>query len=357
LIQKWSRFISDSDGETLIPVETDLLHMTADTLFKVALGRDFDFLNSPDSTVVYDMRKIVSKGFARASSPIWYWRIPLIGQYLDGLGFSIDRIHKLLHSIVASTQDGMYDKGSLFLNKIDALMKAENSYLQQDRLVGNILTLFIGGTDTTGKTLAITLYLLAKDRALQKHLQSEVDGLDLEQCTLEDLFDKAPRLKSFLHEVHRVFCSPQLFLYTTKDIDFCGAKLPKGSNVIIFHRYMLKNADKAQVSDIPRGPDQVSTTVFYPERYLVQQQPELDGSWTCPSPKPGSLSFAGFGLGIRSCPGRTYSEALSYCVLIAILQNMNLKPADGSVEPNYVLRTIMMPHFEICLKLTKRNNK
>jgi len=196
LIQKWSSSISVP--ETLIPVETDLLHMTADTIFKVALGRDFDFLNTPDSPVAYDIGMLTSGTFARASSPIWYWRIPLIGQYLDGLGFSIDRTLKLIHSIVPSAHEGVEDKGSLFLDKIYDLMKAQTSYLQHDRLVGNILTLFIAGTDTMGKTLTDALYLLAKDPALQKQLQSEVDGLDLEQCTMDDLFEKVPRLKSFL---------------------------------------------------------------------------------------------------------------------------------------------------------------
>jgi len=165
LIQKWSSSISDTETETSIPVQNDLMHMTAETISRVALGRDMDLLNTPDSTIAYDIEKLFTRGFGRASSPIWYWRIPLIGQYLDVLGFSIDRTHKLLHSIVASAQDAGEDKGSLFLNKIYSLMKAETSYLQQDRLVGNILTLFIAGTDTTGKTLTNTLYLLAKDPA------------------------------------------------------------------------------------------------------------------------------------------------------------------------------------------------
>jgi len=143
-------------------------------------------------------------------------------------------------------------------------------------------------------------------------------------------------------------------LTTTKDIGFCGAKLPKRSNVILFNKYMVMNADKARVKDVPLGPGKVSTTVFYPERYLVQEQP--NGPWTCPSPKPGTLAFPGFGFGARTCPGRTYSESLTYTLLIGILQNFNVELAPGTTtDARYVFRTIMMPDFEIYLKVTKRN--
>jgi len=122
---------------------------------------------------------------------------PLIEQYLDGLGFSVDRIHKLLYSIVKSADKGGEDKGSLFLNQIYALMKVDLLYIKLDHLIGNIITLFIASTNAMGKTQANCLYLLEKDKALKKQLQAEADGLDLEQCTLDDLYLKMPHLNPF----------------------------------------------------------------------------------------------------------------------------------------------------------------
>jgi cytochrome P450 len=67
-----------------------------------------------------------------------------------------------------------------------------------------IVTLFLAGTDTTYKTLAFALYLLARDKELHNELRTEAIGVDLKATTLQDLCERLPRLKSFLHDPSHV---------------------------------------------------------------------------------------------------------------------------------------------------------
>ena len=96
VVEKWS---ACCEQETLI-VDNDLAHFSADTIAKVTMNRDFDFLNQPDSQLFKDVQNTVNGSFRRALSPVWYWRIPVIGQHLDGIGTSALRVHKLLTEIV-----------------------------------------------------------------------------------------------------------------------------------------------------------------------------------------------------------------------------------------------------------------
>jgi cytochrome P450 len=360
IVLKWTTEIDNNEGDdsplVLVP-EKDVMNMSADAVAKVVMDRDFDFLNDPDSRTSRDIHETVVGGFRRALSPVWYWRIPVIGQYLDGLGFSVRRVGQMLDTVVKEQEEKQTavsdttTSKSFFVKKLYDLMKREQSYIDRDRVSGNLVTLFLAGVDTTSKTMTTALYVLAKDPQLQKELQREVDGFDLTDATLHDLYEKVPRVKAFFHEMHRFYGNAVLFLKVNKDIDFCGGTLRKGEDILLFSRY-LTTSDKSQVTGIPHGPNGEPPSVFCSARYLVQDE---GGKTTTATPKPGSLAIATFGSGVRACPGRTYSEALSYCVLIRVLQTFDLAlPPDFPENPKLLNQNVMVLDCPVQLKLTKR---
>lgn len=181
-------------------------------------------------------------------------------------------------------------------------------------MVGNVAGLFYAGTDTTSKAVTTALYLLARDKELQQELQHEADTVDLEAITLQDFYTKLPRLKSFLHEVHRHYGVPVLGLYVTQQIPFCGSFLSPGTDIIVLGRRIALSSQ-----DVPLGPHSSRPQMFDPRRYIVSG---VDGiQAVSPSVKQGG--FLAFGHGVRSCPGRIYSEALSYTVLVSLLQHFS----------------------------------
>ncbi|CAB9512592.1 synthase [Seminavis robusta] len=333
LIQKWEVDAKESpDG--VISIKQDLGHAPADTVGKVFVGRDFDFLHNPES----DMGGLVNQGFKalsrRVLAPIKFWKIPFIGQDLDGFG-------KYFRSGMATLSQVIKDyeqeraanpkaNSKTFIAKLYDVMEQEKSKLDHERIVGNIVTAFAAGTDTTSLTLLSTLHFLAENKELQAELREHIRDFDLETATLDDYYTKVPVLKSFLHEIHRYYCTPIMGLQPAKDIPFCGTTLPKGSRVLIFLRHIMLQ-QKSPAEGVPTGPDNAPPQVFSYRRYLVPADENTTTSkeqkWQCIGPLTKGFSFLPFGHGVRTCPGRLYSEILSYAILIKLLQTFEFELA------------------------------
>jgi cytochrome P450 len=205
LVDKWTALM---EQDCRVNIGRDLSNMSADSIAKVTLDKDFDFLNS-ESQTGHDINKVMGGFAARGMAPFCYWNIPLVGQFLDGLGWSIRRTTAIVDKIVAQyVEQGGDDTKRTFLQKVYSIMQSNKSTISQERLVGNVIGLFMAGTDTTSKTLTTCFYLLARDEELQATLRREADSINLETATLQDFYTKLPRIKSFLHEVHRLYGVP-----------------------------------------------------------------------------------------------------------------------------------------------------
>lgn len=252
---------------------------------------------------------------------------------------------------------------STFLSKLLRLMRSERIPLERDRMAGNVLTLFLAGTDTTSKTLNHALYILAKDASLQQALRKEafdVGDSFLESATLNDLYTQLPRIKSFLHEMHRHYGNPVFTMTTHVDVPFCGDTLPAGTHLICMAQYIACNKI-CPSSSVPLGPNGEAPHVFCAERYLVQQKNSKNGDTKLESINPVARGggFNGFGFGIRSCPGRSFSEALSYIVLVSLLQTFDSFALAPNCDPDagIVDDVIMVPDCQVELMLRLRARK
>ena len=366
LMRKWQR------DAGLIVISSDIGNMTADAISEAMLNKNFDFVNNPEN----EMARNVFKGFdgfnLRALSPIWYWRIPIIGQDLDGYGKYYRNIGMALNQVIdefekkreeakATIKQSMGERKT-FLGKLYDAMEKENSWLSRARVVGNIVTAFIAGIDTTSKTLNVVMYLLASNKKLQKELRDHVAHFDLANALFEDLCTctSTPMLKSFLHEVHRCYGVPFLVLKTVEAIPFCGDTLSAHQEIMILSRYLSMQTENPP-NDVPFGPDNLPPSAFSHRRYLVpaeesNEQGTKDENyqkWTCRNPNPRSTSFMSFGHGARVCPGRVYSEVLSYCFLIFTLQNFEFELAPNHPPVKIVFESVMATNCELQLKMTR----
>lgn len=344
LVTKWQQA---EIGQPIV-IDWDLGNAAADSISKVAMDHDYGFLNNPGSQMAKDVQFSMTGFVKRGFSSIWYWRVPIIGQYLDGRGWAINRVYRTINAAVEDYEKrGPSTHKATFLHKVYEKMQAEKSTLARSRLVGNVTTLYVAGTDTTSRTLATALYFLAKDTVLQAELREEADAFTLKSASLDDLFQKLPRLKSFLHEVHRWYAVPILSFRTVKDVPLAGSILPAYTNVFVLSRYV---AVSKSASDVPAGPNDSLPDAFDPRRWIVQES----GKLSCPGPNPKSTSFLTFGYGLRSCPGRNYSEALSLCILVKALQAFEMALKPGHAVPKFVQDATMAPDCEIELILTQR---
>ena len=107
-----------------------------------------------------------------------------------------------------------------------------------------------------------------------------------------------------------------------------------------------------QSSDVPKGPNDSPPSVFDPSRYLVT---EADGSLSSVFPGTRLGGFLSFGHGVRACPGRAYTEALSYTVLVSVLQSFSFTLTPGHPKAHFVYDVVMAPDCDVKLALTRRD--
>ena len=207
LVLKWSMAADEKKAVNILP---DLSNLSADTIAKVSMDKDFDFLGS-ESQAGQDVKSLLRGFVSRSMAPFEYWNIPVIGQFLDGLGWSINRTAALVEQVLFSHFDEPQAGDAIkttFLHKVFTMMHSKKETIPRYRLVGNVVGLFLAGTDTTSKAILAALYFLADDTHLQKMWQKEADEVDLESLSLQELYTAVPRIKSLLHEVHRWYGTP-----------------------------------------------------------------------------------------------------------------------------------------------------
>ena len=135
-------------------------------------------------------------------------------------------------------------------------------------------------------------------------------------------------------------------MYTDTEIPFCGTTLPRGTDIVVLTRYISKRSE-----DVPRGPQDSPPDVFDPCRYLAEDE---TGALTTVSPNNQLGGFLGFGHGVRACPGRTYTEALSYVILAAALQHFTWSVAPGHPAPRLVFDVVVTTDTDVPLVFARR---
>ena len=156
------------------------------------------------------------------------------------------------------------DMIDMYLNEIRlhhaAASEVPNSYLNPENMHGNILLLFLGGTDTTATTLHWGVQYLVKYPEVQTRIQQELDELT-GRNRLPKLADKTslPYTQAFLSELMRIVSIFPLggSHLASETTSFNGYTIPK--NALIFSNLYGMMHDP----DVWGDPE-----VFRPERFL-----------------------------------------------------------------------------------------
>ena len=167
LIDKWEKTM---EKDNVVKINSDLFSATVDVISLVAYAKDVNSLISGGvgSTMGADIKILLEKSIYRIFSPFPFWKIPIVGQYLDGTGSARSRVLKSLKRIVqdyeaSSVSKSAAEKKRSFLGKLIMQSKQENTHIDSDRLIGNLLNFFIAGSETTFNTIGSALYQLCID--------------------------------------------------------------------------------------------------------------------------------------------------------------------------------------------------
>ncbi|MGW4356201.1 cytochrome P450 [Nocardia sp. NPDC004582] len=196
-------------------------------------------------------------------------------------------------------------------------------------LVDELILMLMAGTESTATTLAWTLYELARDPALQRRVQVEID-------TVVGAHTPAHAHIEHLHLTGRVLTEtlrkyPAAWILsrvTTTEASLGGHRIPAGAT-IVFSPYLLHHR-----ADVFPDPERFDTDRWLPHN-------------VCPSSRKALVPFGG---GTRKCAGDGFAMSEAALVLASIMSRWTVEPvphstvrlaAYGALQPEGLrLRTV-----------------
>jgi len=188
------------------------------------------------------------------------------------------------------------------------LNRKENTKLSNIRLIGNLATLYIAGSETTATTMSWMLYFLAKFPDFQEEARRECFANSFDQfTTFKQALEAYPHLRSLFWECLR-FYGPASFLFlenSQNTIQVADRTLDPNEYVLVVPlRWLAKQP-------------QLGGSTFDPRRWLVSSSSTLNSKPSLLDPLPENLTLP-FGFGVRICPGKDLAE-LEACTACAAL--------------------------------------
>ncbi|MFC8453551.1 cytochrome P450 [Kitasatospora sp. NPDC057223] len=233
----------------------------------------------------------------------WWHRLPAPGQ----LRFA--RAERTLRQVTARVIENHRTNACQGAGMVSLLLAGQDGSTGQapsdEHLRDQIVTMFVGGVESTANTLAFAFHLLGTHPECERRLHAELDEvLGTRAPTAADL----PRLaytQRVVTETLRMF--PPVWFLTrtiTAPTQLAGHPLPAGA-AVAFSPYLLHRRP-----DLFPDPDE-----FDPDRWLTEHAKQT-----------GRRSLLPFGAGNRKCIGDTFALTEIALILATIASHWRLRP-------------------------------
>lgn len=180
------------------------------------------------------------------------------------------------------------------------LLTAEDPFTRK-QLQDEAITLLAGAIETTGTTLAWTLYEISRHPEIERRLRAELAAVCADRPLRHEDLEHLPYARTVLQEAVRMY-GPSWFVTrtATRDIDLGGHRIPEGADVV-WSPYLHQH-------DPDHFPD---PDVFDPQRWTPERAPST------------RRSFYAFGDGRRKCIGENFAWTELQIILATVLQRWN----------------------------------
>ncbi|ARZ71731.1 cytochrome P450 [Streptomyces albireticuli] len=299
------------------------VRITVDTLFSTTVPPDLL------TQALSDLNTLVSGLTVRMATPPPMDRLPTLGnrRYHQARA----RLPRLLHRLVSERQAAGTDHGdllSMLLTAQDPVPGPAEQRLTDTEVIDQIVTFFLGATETAASTLAWALHLLGQHPETERRLHAEVDAvLGGRPATHADL----PRLEltgRILTETLRLWPSAWGVTRTcTADTHLDRYPVPAGTT-IVYSPYLLHHR-----ADLYPDPER-----FDPDR------------WAPENPRPPRReAYIPFGGGARKCIGERFVTSEMVLALATIATRWRLRPLPGTrVRPTIGGPTLNPSGLRMC---------
>jgi cytochrome P450 len=290
LKQRWDR--ATSEGQR-IDVQEDLMRYTIDVTSNLAFGYDVNTVEGKGDDIQRHLEKVFPMVNKRINAPFPYWHFVKLPED-RALDEALAAIRKALAEFIAHSRQRLArdpDLATHPTNFLEAMLAARDGgtgEITDDEIFGNVLTMLIGGEDSTAATMAWMLHFLTEYPEIQRRVQQEADHVLGQDRMLHNIRDaeRLTYLEAVSFETMRLKAVfPVLFLGTNKDVELGGVHIPEGTAIFLLTRKCGMQESEFTAAD-----------TFQPDRWLA--------GMASPEARHNPKAFVPFGAGPRFCPGR-----------------------------------------------------
>ncbi|OHV27679.1 cytochrome P450 [Parafrankia soli] len=296
------------DGQ-IVDVPAAMMDITAtvtmSTLFSSTLSAQVH------GEMLDDIRTIIDKILWRMIMPPPLDRLPTSGNI--SFWRARTRLRRTIDTLIAERRADGTDHGDLLSALLAARDLEDGSRGLTDAEVTNMLvTISIGGIETTATTLSWALHLVAQHPQTEERLHDEVDTILSGRPACYPDVPKLEYTQQIITETLRLFSPIQMITRrVTTDTRLGGHVLPAGTPVVYSPHVIHHRADLY--------PD---PETFDPDR------------WSPLAPTPPPHSYLPFGGGARKCIGDTFGITEATLALATIATRWRLRSEPGrAVRP------------------------
>ncbi len=301
LLDDWDRRLSDGP----ILVDQEMGRLTFRIVGATLFGSDIDEY-AQEVADILDLVNLQTQDI-RALLTLYPW---LPTPYNIKWRKAKSRLDDIVYAMIAARRR----EGAQENDILDRLLAARDTDTDQGmsevQMRDEVVTLMLAGHETSSTALAWTLYLLAKNTAVQDRLAAELDGpLSAKQATSKDL-NEVPYLKQVVQESMRIYPPVWAIARRSQETEvFGGYKVPAGSYVAVVPYALHRHPEF--------WPDPER---FDPDRF----DPNSDES-------RHSYAYLPFAAGPRACIGLGMAMLEIQLVLAQIMSRYRVRLVDGHV--------------------------
>lgn len=334
LYAKWK---NAADLGSEIDIQQDFLRFTVDITTTLAFGFEMNTIEEKGGVVQDHMEKVLPMILKRVNDPIQWHK--LIRRKADReFDKAVDSINVMIDQWITDGRKRLEDHPELrenpsnFLEAI--LLEAEHEEdFGDEQVKGNLMTILLAGEDTTGHSLAWTIFLLTRNTSYQAKLQTEIDEIlgDSKCITEYESTQGFKFLESIAYETMRLKpVAPILLFEPLYDMEIEGYQFNKGTRMLVQSRH-------AAIQD-ENFTDGMS---FYPERWMKESK----------CPMHSMDAYIPFGGGPRFCPGKNLALLEMKLVLSMLFKNFDVEMVTPHENIKEILAfTMMASDFKVRLK-------
>ncbi len=316
--------------DQIVPdTEEDVFTKMGDLAFQVVAKSLFSSDDIRESMtelkdITEENQKMLIKEMRRPYFKTWFKWSGEIQKHIN----EAERGRNILNDII---EERLKEEGPEKHDLLDMLLDAtyeDGSKMSRKQLLDEVLILFTAGHETTANALSFMLYFLAKDKALQEALFTEINALGSGPFSFEDMA-KLPLAQSCINETMRIY-PPAYFIdrVTVEDTAIGSFQLKKGT-LVLLSMYELHRHKSFWEK---------------PESFVANRFVDMDM-------KEASEFYYPFGAGPRMCIGNAFATYEMVMVLMEIVKKYHIDTKMEQVEINPM---ISLKPKEVFLNFTRR---